>query len=75
MTALHPGTLRWVADEILCKGRLPAVADPAVFLHGLADAIDRTHITDGRPCWCGPHVEVQPDGSEIIIHNELAGLP
>ena len=32
------------------------------------------HLTDGRPCWCGPRVEVRLDG-DIVIHNDHEGLP
>lgn len=41
MTALDPATLRWVAREILCKGRVPGRRDPAQFLVEMADDLER----------------------------------
>jgi hypothetical protein len=35
-------------------------------------AVQREHITDGRPCWCNPDIDyVDPEtGAAVIVHKE-----
>lgn len=36
--------------------------------------MSREHITDGKPCWCGPKVERHEEG-DIWIHREIPPCP
>lgn len=34
------------------------------------DPEDGGHLTDGRPCWCQPEVEIDASGCQLIIHRD-----